>query len=303
MTEDSSRGRVSARAARDPLVETLQLEKRGIGAMCKQGDHLSVRCIERSFHLMLASSRCRLWSSLVALSLGVASLTGCGTTFQPGRAAAFDVDSSRQIDDEDIRKAFEARPQLPGTLRVAYYTFDAAIAHDLDAALASVPGVVSVYRIPSLLVNGQRRVEEQDAWAAPREVTVKKLRLLAARAHADALVIVDHGYKSGGPNGLAALNVLLVPMLFTPFLDTRIDGYADAFVIDVRNGYLYGHVSEEDQRGKHYANIYDKGVDVLATEQWATLREALTKDLARLVADERARGRDAKSAVAAHANR
>jgi hypothetical protein len=232
--------------------------------------------------------------TVLALALGLAATTGCSTTYQPARAAGFEMDAPAQIDDEDIRKAFEARPQLPGQFRIAYYTFDPAIAKDLDASLAAVPGVTHVYRIPPLLASGQRRIEEGNAWAAPREVTVKKLRLLAARAHADALVVVDHGYRTGGVNVLSALNVLVIPMLFTPFLDNTVTGYAEAYLIDTRNGYLYGHVAEEDKRGEQYATIYAKSTRELADEQWATLRADMQKDLSRLVAGELARGKEPK---------
>src|SRR5262249_23694666 len=146
---------------------------------------------------MLAFPRVARSLALAALAFaGLAGLTGCGASYMPGRTAGFDVDAAPQIDDEDIRKAFEARPQLPGTMRVAYYTFDPAIDKDVAATLAAIPGVTGVYRIPSLLVNGQRRFEQGPS----REVTVKKLRLLAARAHADALVVIDHGYQSAGAN-------------------------------------------------------------------------------------------------------
>jgi hypothetical protein len=118
---------------------------------------------------------------------------------------------------------------------------------------------------------------------------VKKLRLLAARANTDVLVIVDHGYRNMGANGLVGLNVLLLPILFVPFLDASVKGYAEAFVIDVRNGYLYGHVVEEDQRGSSYATIYDKSAATNAKEQWWDLRKGLQKDLTKLVEDERAR--------------
>ncbi len=230
----------------------------------------------------------------LTLTLGVAATTGCGTTYQPARSAGFEMDPSAQIDDEDIRKAFEARPQLPASMRVAYYTFDPAIAKDLDATLAAVPGVTSVYRIPPLLISGQRRIDDEGL-SGQREVTVKKLRLLAARAHADALIIVDHGYKTGGSNGFAALNALLVPMLFTPFLDNRVTGYAEAYLIDTRNGYLYGHVAEDDRRGDPYATIYAKSAKDIADEQWATLRVAMQTDLSRLVASELGRGKDPKT--------
>jgi hypothetical protein len=243
---------------------------------------------------MLSSSR---FASLVLAAASLFAATGCGVSYMPGRTAAFDVDHAAQIDDEDIRKAFDAKPQLPGQMRVAYYTFDPQIATDLDATLAKVPGVTSVYRIPPLLVTGQRRVEDHSAWAPPREVTVKKLRLLAARAHADALVVVDHGYRGGGANPLAAANMLIVPALFLPFLDTTVEGYAEAYLIDVRNGYLYGHVTEDDKRGEAYATIYAKSAKQYADEQWRDLRAALERDLGRLVAAERGKGQGTIPAV------
>jgi hypothetical protein len=233
--------------------------------------------------------------SALALTLGLAGLTGCGGVYAPGRSAAFELDAAAQIDDEDIRKAYEARPQLPGEMHVAYYCFDPEVAKDLEATLTALPGVASVYRIPPLMITGERRVEEERGWGPPREVTVKKLRLFAARAHADVLVVADHGYKTGGPNGLAAFDVLLVPALFLPMLDNRVDGYAEAFVIDVRNGYLYGHVTEEDKRGPRYATIYEKGKDEIAAEQWQTLRDGLKNDLGRLVAEERTRAKEPRA--------
>jgi hypothetical protein len=238
---------------------------------------------------MLAFPRARrAAATALALALGLAGLTGCGSTYQPGRGAAFEMDASAHIDDDDIRKAYEARPQLPAEMHVAYYTFDPAAAKDLEAAITALPGVAGVYRIPPLMITGQRRFEEP-GWGHEREVTVKKLRLFAARAHANVLVVADHGYKTGGVNGLAAFNALLVPMLFLPFEDNTVDGYAEAFVIDVRNGYLYGHVTEDDKRGPSFATIYSKSAREIADEQWETLRAGLTKDLGRLLADERAR--------------
>lgn len=228
--------------------------------------------------------------SLAAFPFLLSALTGCGVAYQPARNASFEVDSSKQIDDDDIKKAFEAKPQMPREVRVAYYTFDPEIAKDLDATLAKLPGVVSVYRIPPLMVSGQRRIDEGNSWAPPKEVTVKKLRLFAARAHADVLIVIDRGYKAGGANGLAALNILILPIFILPFLDNTVKGYAEGYVIDVRNGYLYGHVTEDDKRGDDFATIYGKGTKEHIDEQWTTLRAALAKDLGNVVAAERAKG-------------
>jgi|GEM_PF-994025 len=216
---------------------------------------------------------------------------GCGSgTYQPSRSANFQIDREAEIDDEDIRKAFDARPQMPSSsIRLSYYTFDPEIADDLDKTLSTIPGVSSVYRIPPLLVTGERRLQENHGYYGQpqQEVSVKKLRLLAARATTDVLVIVDHGHRNQGINGLFGLSVLIFPIFFVPILDTLVKGYVETFVVDVRNGYLYGHVIQEDERGDQYSTIYAKKANVHAVEQWKDLRARFGKDLAQLFENER----------------
>src|SRR4051812_28852009 len=105
-------------------------------------------------------------STLAALTLAtIAALSGCGGNYQPSRSVNFEMDREAEIDDEDIRKAFEARPQMPrSSMKIAYYTFDPEIVADLDKTLAALPGVERVYRIPPLLVTGQRRLNEGDMY-------------------------------------------------------------------------------------------------------------------------------------------
>ncbi|MDI1482835.1 hypothetical protein [Polyangium sp. y55x31] len=231
---------------------------------------------------------------LAVCALALATLTGCGASYVPSRNTHFEMDREVEIDDEDIRKAFDARPQMPpGAIRLAYYTLDPDVAGDLEKVFGRLPGVTSVYRIPSLFVTGQRRLSEGNgngySYGPPRELSLKKLRLLAARANTDVLVIVDHGYQNQGVNPLVATVSLLVPIFFVPFVDTQVKGYAEAFVVDVRNGYLYGHVSEEDTRGEPYATIYAKGAKDYVDEQWIDLHMSLQKQLVKLFEDERAR--------------
>lgn len=231
-------------------------------------------------------------TSLAIAGLAAAALSGCGASYQPSRAVDFQLDREAEINDDDIRKAFEARPQMPrSSIKIAYYTFDPQIVPDLETTLAALPGVAQVYRIPPLLVTGQRRLNEGDVYMGgpPREVSVKKLRLLAARAGADVLILVDHGYRNIGANPLIALVPLIVPIFFVPFIDTTVKGYSEAFVMDVRNGYLYGHLVKEDERGEGYATIYAKSAGDYAKEQWVDLRAALQKELASLVEGERNR--------------
>ncbi|MDI1448348.1 hypothetical protein [Polyangium sp. 6x1] len=231
-------------------------------------------------------------ASLAFGALALAALSGCGVSSMPSRNSRFEMDREGEIDDEDIRKAFEARPQMPASaIRLAYYTLDPDVAGDLEKVFNGLPGVSSVYRIPALLVTGQRRLSEGNGYPydPPHEISLKKLRLLAARANTDVLVIVDHGYRNQGANPLVATTALLVPILFVPFLDTEVKGYVEAFVLDVRNGYLYGHLTGEDTRGEPYATIYAKSAKDYADEQWIDLRKEMQKQLVKLVEDERAR--------------
>jgi hypothetical protein len=206
---------------------------------------------------------------------------GCGAgSYQASAGTKFEIDGAgREIDDTDVAKAFEAHPQIGEKMRVAYYTFDDTRADDVEKMLATVPGVTTTYRIPKLLVSGQRRFEERWSYGPQPELSVKKLRLLAARAHADVLLVFDHGWRGGGVNGLVALNILIVPIFITPWLSTETESYAQAFVIDVRNGYIYGEVSADAKGGKSMATIYSDGVDTVAQQQWPQLLDTVKGQL------------------------
>ena len=208
--------------------------------------------------------------------------------YQASSGTKFEIDAGgREIDDADVAKAFEASPQLGARSRVAYYTFDDAHAEDITKAIAAVPNVTSVYQIPTLLVSGKRKFQESPAYAQPQELSIKKLRLLAARAHADVLVVFDHGYRGGGVNGWVALNVLLVPMLITPWLSNKTESYAQAHVIDVRNGYVYGEVETTEKSGSGAVTIYGPNVADVAELQWPTLLEGVKTKLGEKLRPER----------------
>ena len=207
---------------------------------------------------------------------------GCSTSVhRPGLATAFDAHPAREITDEDIRVAFSARPQLPERVRVAYFSNDPARNADIEAGFASLPHVSGVYRIPSLLVTGHRRFDEPRRWEPPREVGIHALRLLAARARCDALVVFDYGSRiERSANGYAALNALVVPALFAPFLEARVESYLDAYVIDVRNGYLYRHVSASQRGELSRLTVWSDADERLVERQWSALLADTRRDLA-----------------------
>jgi hypothetical protein len=197
----------------------------------------------------------------------------------PSRVANFDPDGAAEVNDEDVRKAFEAKPQLGDRFNVAYFSFDASKDADVEKVVRDVPGVSSVYAIPTLEATGKHRYDDTPT-SAP--LSMKKLRLLAARAHADVLVVVDYSRKTEiTVNGLAALNVFIVPALFLPFRDVKVESAVDAFVVDVRNGYVYGHVALSEQQTKPHQTIYSDD-DALAQSEWNALRSELGGALVKL---------------------
>ena len=207
-----------------------------------------------------------------------------GSVYMPSRAANFEPDGESQIDDHDVQKAFEAKPQWRDHFDVAYFDFDASKDADVEKALRAVPGVGSVYAIPPLEATGHHRFDETPS-SAP--LGMKKLRLLAARAHCDVLVVVDYARKTDvTPNALAAFDVLLVPAFFLPFRDVKVESAVDAFVVDVRNGYLYGHVALTKKDSAPHQTIYADD-DALATRQWSTLSIELKDALVALADSQR----------------
>lgn len=246
-------------------------------------------------------------ATLVSLTAAPAALTGCGyASYQP---RPLSVGSDAEIDDDDIRKAFEAKPQLPEHMTVAFYSLGS---HDertlgpaspdggaqplageqndaeLEAMLAKLPGVDSVYRIPAVAVSGERRYGGGYGYGQPDEaLSMKKLRLIAARAHADVLVVFDHGRQTGSANGLVAFAPLLVPMLFVPMFDGRVESYMTAYVVDVRNGYFYGQLDASERGGDEYVTAYESTTTESAL-QWGRLVPQMSGELSKLFFAQRA---------------
>lgn len=224
-----------------------------------------------------------------ALLLLAVLLSGCGTTvYQPGAGLQFDLNPAAEIDDEEIRQAFSRRPQMGQRIRVAYFSFDGERVEALDRMLRAQPGVEDVYRIPTVMVTGQRRFDRTRPVNAGGPVSVKKLRLLAARARCDVLLVLDYGHRiETRANGLAALNLLVLPMLFVPYLDKEVQSYLEASIIDTRNGYLYGQASSQQKSEARKLTIYSEQDRALVESQWKTLLADTGQALGQLITAQR----------------
>jgi hypothetical protein len=226
---------------------------------------------------------------LLLFALSLITLTGCGTSvYQPARHAGFELDPSYEISDDDVRKAFEAQPQLPDEVHVSYFSFDPERA-DMSRTLEASPRVKGTYAIPPLMVTGERRFDTPAPryYAEPKQPpSIKKLRLLAARAKSDVLVVFDYGYRvTQKANGLIATSILLIPAFFVPMADYEVESYLDAYVIDVKNGFLYAHVSSSLKEEAEYESLFSSVGKELTEEQWSQLEAATRDKIARLFAD------------------
>jgi hypothetical protein len=224
---------------------------------------------------------------LSVLTLSCAA--GCGhASYSPARDAGFELDPVMELNDDDVMKAYEAKPQLLEKMHLSVYSFDEKRAESLQTLVDEIPQVIGSYRLPSIMVDGKRRFERDDPYyqAPARPVSIKKLRLLAARAQSDVLVLFDYGYRyEQVPNGLVALAPLLVTTFFVPMADVMVESYLDAYVIDVRNGYLYSHLTTKARDETDYRNLFSEVHEELIEKQYLEL-EALTKTkIAKLFAD------------------
>jgi hypothetical protein len=202
-----------------------------------------------------------MWRFL-SVSFAVLMAAGCVTrnlSYEP--TSVYSESDLRSITDEDIRKAFEARPQIKLPARIAWYDMGTGDLMTLLMAKAH-PNVSGPYEIPKALVEGARpyfapRHYDPHYYSAPQQINLKALRLLAARARCDVLILVGSRFEEQRDiNAWGALNILIVPIFLAPFQHARYHYEAEAFIFDVRNGYLYKHAKSISDEERRYLTIY-----------------------------------------------
>lgn len=173
----------------------------------------------------------------------VLMLTACSSSrgFDRGTLRG-QIFEQKQVTEEDIKRVLELRPQLPSPFRLAiYFTSPSAnwrygstwswLDEDKDALLALGTELKNKGVISDVFVISDYIVEGSDN---------KAIRLAAARAGADAVLIVNGvGDIDRYNNTLGYTYILLITPFFIP--GTQADGFflANASLWDVRNQYLY----------------------------------------------------------------
>lgn len=199
----------------------------------------------------------------------VASCAACGSHRSPESAAGemrvyhpppvITPEAQLQVDGPEVASALDAVGQTPLPARVAVFARDEELAQQLASALPGLQGVADVYVIPGYLVDGESRWQPPyySVYRQPAPLDLQRLRELAAMAHCDVMLVVDHGFRERVyPNAWVALSPLLAPALFAPMMRVLDQSYLDASMFDVRNGFLYGQISAEQHEERGPITIY-----------------------------------------------
>jgi len=197
------------------------------------------------------------------------------------------MDPDHEVTDKDIRNAFKARPQLRGPLRVAFYSFDPKKVKEIKKRLKKIEGVRTVYAIPSLFVTGRRPFQDPRSMNRPtKPPSAKKMRLLAARARCNVLMIFDYGHRiKRDLNWLSSFGFLLLPMLVLPHTSVTVDSYLTTYIMDVGNGYLYGQINASKRHRKRYTTIFSDWSKEKTLHAWKTMVSQTTARLKALIVE------------------
>ncbi|MEQ8354958.1 MAG: hypothetical protein RH942_05425 [Kiloniellaceae bacterium] len=132
-----------------------------------------------------------------------------------------------------------------------------------------------------------------DPWSGYRKSlaqVVKAVRYGAARQHLDAVLIYEPFGRSNEEGNILSVTKIALIGFFLPTEDVKADGFAQAVLVDVRNGYTYASASatsaEPTRRLSTSGNSYKVQADARAEAQ-AQAVAALTGEVETMVRDLR----------------
>ena len=254
----------------------------------------------------------------LALTAGLAGLlAACGhqvqTTSGSQYLAAYDSgDGAGAATDAEIAAAANVEPQLrfPARIGLARIGSDglapmpAAEAQSwrgLAARLGSGYGeFVPVSPLVAALADTPAgRPHEWDQFRTYRQTlsdVVRQVRLGAARQHLDAVLIYEaFGSSEESSNPLAVTKLALIGF-FLPTENVAAEGFAQAVLVDVRNGYTYGTASAVAEKPSHRLTTVSDSRDA----HRSALAEAEARAVAGLTGEVEVMVRDLRLALAEH---
>jgi len=181
---------------------------------------------------------------LIFLVVGSAFfIWNCGTSRSYSPSGTIDSNDDRVISDEEIRNAYEARPQIRKPSRIAWYNL--GVDELTEEILFLDENIILNYKIPKNIIEGFSTRSRRSYYSDEiKPINLQSLRLFAARAKCDILIITTSDFEDiRKPNLFSAFNILIVPVFILPYLDAKYHYTAELMIFDVRNGYLYKEAS------------------------------------------------------------
>lgn len=223
-----------------------------------------------------------LLAGLMTLHVGCAS-----KGFNRGELKEQTTIAKPEFNDQDIKNAFNKKPNLPKEFKLAVYfkappqgnarlnsewrwtENDKAVLETIASDLKKEGVISDVFPIISSLA---------------ADDDIKSLRLAAAKHHADALLIVSGaGQTDRYINGLGWTYALLLPALFVPGSEADTLFVSSATLWDVRNEYLYLTAEAEATVNKTYVAAFGKSDKELINDAKAASLAQLKTELTKMI--------------------
>ncbi|MCC5815836.1 MAG: hypothetical protein JJT78_13870 [Leptospira sp.] len=180
---------------------------------------------------------------ILLIIIYILTFYNCGTSRSYSPSGTIDSADDRVISDEEIRKAFEAKPQIRKPSSIAWYNL--GVDELPDGVMFTDPNIRLNYKIPKNLIEGFSSRSRRSYYSEDRkQINLSSLRLFAARVKCDILIVTTSYFDAiRKPNLFSAFNIFIVPIFILPYLDTDYQYTAEIMIFDVRNGYLYKEAS------------------------------------------------------------
>lgn len=223
---------------------------------------------------LLSSASFRSLSVAIAVLTAAALLTGCVSTQTTSgrgyisRYAPPPPDSPEAEIHNEVLEVANIEPQLQfpariGLVRIAHGEISPIPPEELEAWTKLVERLGPEYGefapvspLVAQMVYESRGGENACGYAGRLENLVRKIRLGAARQHMDVVLIYEVFSRSDKitlPTAVA--NVTIIGAFIIPSEKTDTVGYANALLLDVRNGYPYGTASATTDKMRVYSAV------------------------------------------------
>ena len=189
-------------------------------------------------------------------------LIGCGGSREITNYTPIHADSLYQYSNNQIKKTYNAKPQITLPIKLSYYSSSDELEPIVDP-LQKSKIISKIYSIPTSLAEGDNYYERKShpwyyMYGFPVSTNTSQLRLLAAQGRTDVLLYCGQIIqKDVSLNNLAWADILIIPILFTHSYDMSIKESVDIFIIDVKNNYLYAYQRLEEDYNKNGATIWE----------------------------------------------